>query len=155
MEIKQETIKGASVDTTTGNASVPNSNGGVDSVHVETKVLFEDTYANRQKLARLFEKNGMHAEAAQLRGEKYDPTLTGQLTDVLKDNTSLIRATVVIAIGALTYYVGAKAFSWISKKMGWGIASGATLTAQVEPETSRPNGASSRRMPSTQLTASA
>lgn len=153
---KQTTVEtGSTVNTATGEAKVPNEAGGVDTKHVGQKYIFEDTTANRRKLAELFDKAGMHYEAADLRGESYSPTLTSKVIDFLPSAQTVVQGAVVIAIGALTYYVGKKAWGFISRKMGWSQVTAPTQSAAPEQADVKTFPQGSRRMSPTQMTASA
>lgn len=111
--------KGAVVDVATGTAKIPHGEGvRVENLN-QAKYVLDDTPANRAILAAVLARNGFHREAAELRGEKYEPSVSGSVKNFVTENTNLLKGMATIAIGAATYYLGKKALQFLSRKMGW------------------------------------
>lgn len=127
--------RGATVMPETGAATVPNQHGSV-SQEVKTdgtiRVIMEDTRQNREDLAELLDRNGMHEKAAEVRGTPYKPGIGRRIINRANKNITGTELLSAIIVGGVTIWVG----RWLLKKVaagfGWNLFGNKVETAEEE-----------------------
>lgn len=131
---QREVPHGATVDSKTGEAHVPNSET-VDAGNL--KVILEDTPANRNIFAKLLEDNGQHEEAARIMGKSYNPTFGRRAKNLVTKNVNYAGLTVAVVLGTVVFFTSRFLLKKLAQKMNWNILGNTVVSATSEEEMKR------------------